>query len=185
MPLTKLHTQKCRGCGHFQTPEEGHECNSCGAHDKWGFFCEEHKKTFDTPMCTFCEEAALQRREEERAYRAEQERRRREAEEAEKRRREFELEQQRKRREQEERRRKVLEEHERRQAQFLRATKVSGLVALTASLLCFLFTLQLFTHGEFILPFSEAIIYLLLSIATAAGLSVFLIAVFFDLFILP
>lgn len=171
--LSSVIKKKCRQDGGMwpsdYTDEEHHDNEHCDG--PLEFFCDTCRAFQSGPICAACEQRAVE---------AEQARLNREALE-----RRAAAERERLQKEREDRLRRALEEDQRRQAQFLRAATLSASIALAATVLCFLFTIQLFTHGEFILPFSEAMIYLLLSIATAAGLSVFLIAVFFDLFILP
>ena len=149
------------------TDEEHHDNEHCDG--PLEFYCQTCKAFQSEPICIACEQRAVE---------AKQRRLEREAIE-----RRAAEERERLRKEREERLRRALEEEERRQAQFLKATMVSGRVAFAAAILCFMFTLQLFTHGNFIIPYSEAIIYLLLSIALAAGLSVFFIAIFFEVFV--
>ena len=169
MPLTHLHTRKCKGCGHVQGPEAGHECESCGRDDKWQFFCEEHAKMFITPVCDFCEQAALQREKEEQAYREEQERRRRAAEALEHKRREFEKELRRQR-----------EEAALRDKQFTQVARIPAYIALAATFVCVGVTGQLVTHGTFIMPHSLTVLISSLGVGIVSALSIFVLAAFFD-----
>lgn len=174
MSLTQLRQRKCRACGYVPTPDEGHECASCGEHDKWLFFCQRHNKMFASPVCDICEEAA--RREEEAREAAERERERlqAEAEERERRRREYEREQQRQ-----------LEEDLRREKKFVRAIMIPTYVALVVTLLCMGLTVQLFTHGEFVIPYTFSLLLFLFGLGISATLSIFLIAAFFGAYTGP
>ena len=169
--LSSVAKKKCREDGGMwpsdYTDEEHHDNEHCDG--PLEFYCQTCNAFQSEPICIACEQRAVE---------AKQRRLKREAIE-----RRAAEERERLRKEREERLRRALEEEERRQAQFLKATMVSGRVAFAAAILCFMFTLQLFTHGNFIIPYSEAIIYLLLSIALAAGLSVFFIAIFFEVFV--
>jgi len=167
--LTQLHTRKCLACGHLQPPTEGDECVSCGEHDKWQFFCEEHKKKFDTPVCTVCETAAMQRADEARAYREAEERRRREEEVRQARRREYEREQQRRR-----------EEQERLAEAFTRIARIPAFIALIMTLLCFGLSMQLFTHRSFVIPYSVPFFLFSLGAAIVSALSILIIAAFWE-----
>jgi hypothetical protein len=167
--LTQLHTRKCRACGHLQPPTEGDECHGCGEHDKWRFFCGEHGGMFDTPVCTVCEKAAMQRADEARASREAEERRRREEEARQARRREYEREQQRKR-----------EEQARLAEAFTRVARIPAFIALIMTLLCFGLSVQLFTHRSFVIPYSVPFFLFSLGAAIVSALSILVIAVFWE-----
>jgi hypothetical protein len=166
--LSTLARKKCRECGVVFDPtyidEEHHDRESCDG--PLAFFCEACRKWQSGLVCAVCEDRA-QREEIERQERLERERRAAE-------------ERERLRREREERIRLAREEQARREKAFARMAFVPACIALAATVLCFLLSAQLFTHGGFFIPYSGIAIIGLLVLGIFSTLSIFVVAMFFS-----
>jgi uncharacterized Zn finger protein (UPF0148 family) len=166
--LSKLARKKCRECGLVFDPtyidDEHHDNEACDG--PLALFCEACRQWPSGLVCAVCEDRA-QLAEQER-----QERLKREREEAEK------LAQL--RREREERLRRAREEQTRREKAFARMAFVPACIAITATILCFLLSAQLFTHGGFFVPYSEIAIIGLLILGIVSALSIFVVAMFYS-----
>jgi hypothetical protein len=166
--FSTLNRVKCRECGAVYPPtyvdEEHHDNEHCDG--PLEFFCEECQRFQAGIVCSACEARA---QEAERERQEQLERERLAAEERE-----------RLRREHEERLRIAREKEERRARAFTRIAMVPAILSLVASLLCFLFVCQLFTHGGFVLAYSGAAIMSLLAVGIVSAVSLLVVALFFS-----
>ena len=166
--LSKLARKKCRECGLVFDPayidEEHHDKEACDG--PLAFFCEACRQWPSGLVCTTCEDRAH----------------------IEKKRRDEEIEEQRRaaalreelRRQREEQLRLEREKQARREKAFARMVAVPACIVLATTILSFLLSAQLFTHGGFFIPYSGIAIVGLLVLGIASTLSIFVVAMFFS-----
>ena len=164
--LSKLARKKCRECGLVFDPtyidEEHHDKEACDG--PLAFFCEACRQWPSGLVCAVCEDRA-QLDEKERQERLERERQAAE-------------ERERLRQEREERLRLAREEQRRREKVFARMAFVPACITLATTVLCFLLSSQLLTHGGFFIPYSGIAIIGLLLLGVVSALSLLLIGLF-------
>jgi len=166
--LSALARRRCREDGryfdHTYTDEEHHDIDHCDG--PIAYFCESCGKWQSGLVCAVCEDRA-QLAEKEKQERLELER-------------QAAAERERLRREREEQLRRAREEQTRRERVFARMAFVPACIALVATVLCFLLSSQLLTHGGFFIPYSGIAIIGLLLLGIVSALSLLLVGMFFS-----
>ena len=166
--LSALARRKCREDGryfdHTYTDEEHHDIDHCDG--PIAYFCESCSKWQTGLVCVVCEDHARL------AEKEEQERLDREREAA--------AERERLRRQRVEQLRLKREKQARREKAFARMVLVPACIVLATTILSFLLSAQLFTHGGFVIPYSGIAIVGLLVLGMVSTLSIFVVAVLFS-----
>jgi uncharacterized Zn finger protein (UPF0148 family) len=166
--LSALARRRCREDGryfdHTYTDEEHHDIDHCDG--PIAYFCESCAKWQSGLVCAVCEDRA------QIAEKEEQERLERERQAA--------AERERLRRQREEQLRLEREKQARREKAFARMVAVPACIVLATTILSFLLSAQLFTHGGFFIPYSGLAIVGLLVLGIASTLSIFVVAMFFS-----